>query len=48
MATIYRDYDRAALDLQYNARATVPDFNVFMRQYAEESRHAREIGRAHV
>jgi arylformamidase len=42
MATIYRDYDRAALDLQYNARATVPDFNVFMRQYAEESEHARE------
>jgi arylformamidase len=42
MAILYRDYDRAALDIQYNARDTVPDFGVFMRQYAEQSRHARE------
>jgi arylformamidase len=43
MATpLYRDYDRAALDIQYNARATVPDYSVITRQYAEESRRARE------
>ncbi|ANN73905.1 alpha/beta hydrolase [Bordetella bronchialis] len=42
MATLYRDYDRAALDIQYNARATVPDFSAITRQYAEESRRARE------
>ncbi|ARP83753.1 esterase [Bordetella genomosp. 8] len=41
MATLYRDYDRAALDDQYNARATVPDFSVITRQYAEESARAR-------
>ncbi|CAM3591597.1 Alpha/beta hydrolase [Bordetella sputigena] len=41
MATLYRDYDRAALDYQYNARATVPDFSVITRQYAEESARAR-------
>jgi arylformamidase len=41
MATLYRDYDRAALDIQYNARATVPDFAAVMREYAEQSRHAR-------
>jgi hypothetical protein len=43
MATpLYRDYDRAALDIQCNARATVPDYSVITRQYAEESRRARE------
>jgi arylformamidase len=41
MATLYRDYDRAALDIQYNARATVPDFSAVTRQYAEQSRDAR-------
>ncbi|ARP87990.1 alpha/beta hydrolase [Bordetella genomosp. 9] len=42
MAILYRDYDRAALDIQYNARATAPDFGAIMREYAEQSRHARE------
>lgn len=42
MATLYRDYDRAALDIQYNARDTVPDFAAIVRQYAEQSRHARD------
>lgn len=42
MAPLYRDYDRAALDIQYNARATAPDFSDIMRQYAEQSRHARQ------
>lgn len=41
MALLYRDYDRAALDIQYNARATAPDFAAIMHQYAEQSRHAR-------
>jgi arylformamidase len=41
MALLYRDYDRAALDVQYNARATAPDFAAIMHQYAEQSRHAR-------
>lgn len=39
---IYRQYDRDALDAQYNARATVPDVDVFLKQYAEASRQARE------
>jgi arylformamidase len=41
MALLYRDYDRAALDIQYNARATAPDFARIMEAYAEQSRHAR-------
>lgn len=40
----YRDMDCAELDAQYNARATVPEtlFLSIMREYAEQSRHARE------
>lgn len=42
MATLYRQYDRAGLDVQYNARATVPDIGPIIRQYAAQSRHARD------
>ncbi|MFO1349551.1 MAG: alpha/beta hydrolase [Gammaproteobacteria bacterium] len=38
---VYRDYDQAALDAQYNNQATVPDYTVYVRRYAEESRAAR-------
>ena len=34
--------DRAALDLQYNARATVPDIAPMLRDYAAISAQARE------
>ncbi|ASC64181.1 alpha/beta hydrolase [Achromobacter denitrificans] len=41
MATLYRNYDRAALDIQYNARATVPDIQPILKKYAEDSAEAR-------
>ena len=41
MTSLYRDYDRAGLDVQYNARATVPDIWPILKQYESESAHAR-------
>ena len=41
MVTLYRNYDRAALDVQYNARATVPDIQPILKKYAEDSAVAR-------
>ncbi len=41
MVTLYRNYDRAELDLQYNARATVPDIQPILKKYAEDSATAR-------
>ncbi len=38
---IWRDYDQAELDRQYNSRGTVPDFGIYTRQYAEATRAAR-------
>ncbi|PLX35679.1 MAG: alpha/beta hydrolase [Hyphomicrobiales bacterium] len=38
---IYRDFDRAGLDREYNARDSVPDFTIYLDQYAELSREAR-------
>lgn len=38
---LYREYDQAELDIQYNARNTVPDIAPIMRQYAEQSAAAR-------
>ncbi len=38
---LYRSYDRAALDVQYNARATVPDIEAILKQYTDASRQAR-------
>ncbi len=38
---VYRDLDRAQLDREYNARATVPDIQPFVSRYAEESARMR-------
>ncbi len=42
MPALYRQYDRAGLDVQYNARATVPDIVPILQAYADESRAARQ------
>lgn len=41
MNFVFRAYDQEALERQVNARATVPDFTVFTRIYAEESARCR-------
>ncbi|MNK24762.1 Carboxylesterase NlhH [compost metagenome] len=41
MTTLYRNYDRAGLDVQYNARGTVPDIQPILKKYAEDSATAR-------
>ena len=38
---VYRDLDHAQLDREYNARATVPDIQPFLRRYTEESARMR-------
>ena len=40
--TIYRDFDQAALDAQYNLRAAVPDHPAYFARWAETSRAVRE------
>lgn len=42
MDKIYRDFDRAQLDIEYSARGTVPDYTIHGRENAEFSREARE------
>ncbi|WMD18747.1 alpha/beta hydrolase [Achromobacter seleniivolatilans] len=42
MVTLYRNYDRAGLDVQYNARATVPDILPILKKYADDSATARQ------
>lgn len=42
MVTLYRNYDRAELDVQYNARATVPDILPILKKYADDSAMARQ------
>lgn len=42
MRIVYRQFDAAALDVQYNARATVPHVESILKQYADESRQARD------
>jgi len=42
MSLPYRQYDRAALDIQYNARATVADVAPLLQQYALQSQRARD------
>ena len=37
---VYRDYDQAALDAQYNARGAVPAFDAFVRRWREASDQA--------
>ena len=38
---LWRDYDQAELNRQYNSRGTVPDFTVYVREYAERTRAAK-------
>lgn len=39
--TVYRGYDRAALDLQYNNRARVPDFQSYFDRWKQANEAAR-------
>ncbi|MFO1353050.1 MAG: alpha/beta hydrolase [Gammaproteobacteria bacterium] len=39
---IFRQYDREALDREYNNRAKVADFDRYLRFYASESAHTRQ------
>ena len=43
MATtiVWRGYDQADLDHQYNSRGTVPDAGVYLREYADRTRDAK-------
>jgi arylformamidase len=38
---LWRGYDQAALDRQYNSRGSVPDVTVYLREYAERSAAAK-------
>lgn len=38
--TVYRDYDQAALDAQYNARRSVPAFDAFVARWLADSERA--------
>ena len=38
---VWRQYDQAALDRQYNSRGTVADVNIFLRVYAEQTQQAK-------
>lgn len=40
-AAVWREYDQARLDRQYDSRATVPDFTVYTRRYAALTREAK-------
>ncbi len=42
MTAIYRGMDQETLDLEYNARATVDDFDGLIAQYVARSAQARE------
>ena len=42
MSKIYRDFDQSQLDIEYNARGTVPDYTIFGRENDEYSQEARE------
>ena len=42
MIKVYRDFDQSQLDIEYNARATVPDYTIFGRQNDAFSKEARE------
>lgn len=41
-ATVWRDYDQAGLDQQYNSRGTVPDVAVYVADYAARTRAAKQ------
>ncbi|MBC7598572.1 MAG: alpha/beta hydrolase [Polaromonas sp.] len=38
---VWRHYDQAALDRQYDSRGTVADAGIFLRAYAEQTRRAK-------
>lgn len=38
---VWRDYDQAALDQQYNSRGTVADVGIYLQAYAEQTRQAK-------
>ena len=38
---VWRQYDQAALDRQYNSRGTVADVNIFLRVYAQQTQQAK-------
>ena len=40
-ANVWRGYDQAGLDHQYNSRGTVPDASVYLREYAARTRDAK-------
>jgi arylformamidase len=42
MTNIYRDFDQAQLDIEYNARGTVPDYTIFGRDNDSFSEEARQ------
>ncbi|MGL4496713.1 MAG: alpha/beta hydrolase [Beijerinckiaceae bacterium] len=48
MTAVFRGYDQATLDRQLNARATVPDFTVFVQRYSVESARCRATLPCHV
>ena len=35
---VYRDYNQAELDAQYNARAAVPEFGAFVKRWTASRR----------
>ena len=43
---VWGNFDQDELDRQYNSRATVPDFTVFTRQYAELTTAAKAAAKA--
>jgi arylformamidase len=45
-APVYREYSQEALDVQYNARATAPDFPQIVERWAAGSAEARQGGEA--
>ena len=47
MPALYRHYDRAGLDVQYNARATVPDITPIIKAYADNFAFGRKTPWTH-
>ncbi|MCQ4161101.1 alpha/beta hydrolase [Roseomonas sp. GC11] len=48
MTTLYRGMDRATLDREYNARATVPDIGPIIAEYRGRTDHARATLACHL
>lgn len=43
MNPVWRDYDQAGLDRQYDSRGSVPDAMIYLRQYAARTRQAKAM-----